>query len=118
GARLIAQRGLAPQVLDLLRPWASLCCNDPAATARTHRRADLLEALAGAGLPVPRTRVVPDYQAAREQAAQHDEFLQVIKALDARAGRGAGVLMPGTAPAEPPFGGPYLVQEHLVGWEA
>ncbi|MGC0143485.1 hypothetical protein [Pseudactinotalea sp. Z1732] len=111
GARLIAQRGLAPEVLDLLTPWARRCCNDPVATALTHRRAVLLDVLARAGLAVPRTSLEPDYQDARAAGA-------VIKAADARAGRGAGVLLPGTAPAEPPFPGPYLLQEHLEGWEA
>lgn len=111
GARLIAQRGLAPGVLDLLVPWARRCCNDPVATALTRRRLGLLEALARAGLAVPRTSLEPDYRAARAAGT-------VIKAADARAGRGAGVLLPGSAPAEAPFPGPYLLQEHLDGWEA
>lgn len=75
-ATLIAQRGLDPAVLRRLQPWADRCCNDPFATALTHRRVDLLRTL-----------------------------------------RGAGVLLPGSAPAAPPFPGPYLVQEYAEGSE-
>ncbi len=109
-ATLIAQRGLDPAVLRRLQPWADRCCNDPFATALTHRRVDLLRTLRGAGIPVPDFDVEPDYRAARSAG-------RVIKALDARSGRGAGVLLPGSAPAAPPFPGPYLVQEYAEGSE-
>lgn len=110
-AQLVAQRGLAPRVLRLLEPWAQRCCNDPVATALTHRRVDLLEVLGRAGVPVPSFDLVQDYDTARHHGG-------VLKAIDARAGRGAGVLLAGQAPHGPPFPGPYLVQQHLQGWEA
>lgn len=111
---LIVQRGLTAQALADLGPWAQRCCNDPVATEAVQDRADTMTTLATAGLPVPATRVVTDFGDARRMGSG-----QVIKSVDARAGRGAAVLLPGEpVPEDPPFDGPYLVQQHLPGWEA
>lgn len=110
-AGLIVQRGLPGPVLDLLVPWRERCVNDPVATAEVHDRAGLMRTLASAGIAVPDTQVEHDYDAACATGG-------VIKAVDAQAGRGATVLLPGSAPSQSPFAGPYLVQQHAQGWEA
>lgn len=111
---LILQRGLTSQALAGLRPWAEACCNDPVATEAAGDRGRTTATLAAAGVPVPQSRVLDDYEGARQGAEDH-----VIKSNDARAGRGAAVLLPGEpVPQHPPFDGPYLLQRHVTGWEA
>lgn len=111
---LVVQRGLTTQALAELAPWAHKCCNDPIATEAVQDRGYTMATLAAAGVPVPQTRVLADYARARRAGPD-----QVIKSVDARAGRGAAVLLPGDpAPEDAPFDGPYLVQQHVRGWEA
>lgn len=112
-ADLVIQRGLSPALLAELIPYAGRCVNDPVATAAVHRRAELVQALSSAGVPVPASELVADYAAARARARTH-----LVKAIDARTGRGAGVLTGDDLPEEAPFEGPYLVQEMVGDWEA
>ncbi len=123
GAELIVQRGLAPEVLAALEPYAQRCCNDPVATALVHERISLLHRLAGAGIGVPDWREADTFAEARRLANQFERGSAgggVIKDTNAQTGRGAGVLLPGehehidTAG----FAGPYLVQAYASGWEA
>lgn len=72
--------------------------------------------LAAAALPVPGTSTAGSWKQAIEVS---DKRPVAIKALDGRVGRGQRVLLSpdGNPPTQPPFDGPFIVQEY-VPWNA
>lgn len=85
------------------------CCNSVAATLRARDKAAAMEALARAGLPVPRERLVETWPEALAAARVRPV---AIKACG--GSRGRGVLVPtAPRPEKPAFAGPYVVQDWL-----
>jgi ribosomal protein S6--L-glutamate ligase len=113
---LAVHRGLRRQVLAELAAFEAAggrCCNPIAASLLVVDRERLLQALAAAGLPVPRTVRAQDWRAARALAQAGPV---VVKALDGLRGRGAGIVLMRTddRPVAAPFAGPYLVQDRIA----
>lgn len=97
-AALLAARGLDRSVINT--PSACLAAADRAVALRVLRRA---------GLAVPESRVETDWAAVIDRAQRGGVY---VKALSGAAGRGAGVVMlPRGAAAEPPFPGPWHVED-------
>mgnify|MGYP000312408332 CR=1 FL=1 len=87
------------------------CCNSVAATQLARDKTAATRVLAEAGLPVPRECLLPSWPAVRAVARGRPV------AIKSPAGsRGRGVLVPtDLLPEEPPFPGPYIVQDWLGG---
>ncbi|NOJ59196.1 hypothetical protein [Arthrobacter sp. 260] len=120
GAHLVVHRGLKWSALRSVAQLAEArvpCCNPPAAVALTRKRPALMALLSQAGLPVPLTVAVSDWQEARAAATT----LSVIKTAEGGDGRGENVLAGtrGDLPGAPPFPGPYVVQPFIAndGWD-
>jgi ribosomal protein S6--L-glutamate ligase len=114
-AALAVHRGLRPASLAALGflERAGLCCVNPVAAVRlVEDRARLVERLASAGLPVPRTERVSTWAEAADRA---QAGAGVVKRVDGRIGRGTGIatIRPDDPRREPPFPGPYIIQEGL-----
>jgi len=117
-ADVIALRGLGRAILReavvaLEGTGHHRCCNRPSAALAALDRPRLLMILADAGVPVPDSEVATDWQGVLARSGSPI----VAKAVDAMAGRGAGVVVAanGALPTTAPFAGPYLVQEYVAG---
>lgn len=120
-AALIVHRGLNPAALAALidLEQAGLrCCNRIAATLAVNDRHGVQQRLDAAGLPVPVGSLATTWT---EALALAQGRAVVVKAVDGRLGRGAGVIgvEAATWPADAPFPGPYLVQDRVAhdGWD-
>ena len=111
-AALIVHRGLRPASLDALGATGVPCVNPVAPVRLIEDRALLIERLASAGLPVPQSQRVRSWA---EAATRAEQRAVVVKRIDARLGRGAGIafIPRGGCDAPAPFPGPYLVQDAL-----
>lgn len=114
---LVVQRGLRRHALRQLlgvETSGTRCCNPITATLAASDRLTVVEALAGAGVDVPVTRLVETWAEVRD-AAVADAV--VVKCRDGGPGRGAGVavVLDGGLPPTPTFPGPWLVQELVPG---
>ncbi len=114
-ADLVVQRGLDGDDLTALR-WIEdagvRCCNPIDATAMLGDRLVTLDTLSAAGLPVPLTTPLETWP---EVVSLADSQSIVVKAVDGRVGRSVGVLIAeaGQLVSQPPFAGPYIVQEFI-----
>lgn len=116
-ADVVALRGLRRETLAEIAPHEARglrCCNTVRATLLAYDRGAMHHRLVEAGVPVPAAASVADLHEARSWAGTRPV---AVKADDARAGRGAGVVVwrdatTGTAPSVP---GPYLVQHWVPG---
>ncbi|MGH8934825.1 MAG: ATP-grasp domain-containing protein [Acidimicrobiia bacterium] len=114
---LVVQRGLdhhALAALQGLEEGGVRCCNLVAATMTSQDRLAVWRRLAASNLPVPAT--IPAGTWTEVLAAAEGRGI-VVKAQDARRGRGAGVVVSpdGVLPAAAPFEGPYVVQDVVPG---
>ncbi|MGH2532314.1 MAG: ATP-grasp domain-containing protein [Thermomicrobiales bacterium] len=114
---LIVQRGLGMDELRAARPMEDAgirCCNRIAATMTLIDRARTFQTLTEADVPTPKTRWVGTW---REVVALAGEQPLVVKLADGAAGRGVGVWIAPSSelPAQPPFAGPYIVQDFVRG---
>lgn len=112
---LIVQRGLSPVFLSRVRQIESAGtphCNPVEATITVADRTWTAQQLTSHGLPVPRTAEAATWPQALELAEGRPS---VVKATDGWVGRGSGVLIAvdGELPAQPPFDGPYVIQEFI-----
>lgn len=112
---LVVQRGLNRTQLDAaerLEQAGVRCCNRIAPTRASNNRAGVLANLAAAGICAPETRVVETWSEVLETSRRQ---AIVVKEADERTGRGQGVLIAADSvlPDEPPFRGPYVVQEYI-----
>lgn len=114
-SHLVVQRGLHSDELataiDLERKGMR-CVNSARATRSLQDRDVVMSLLAAAALPVPATTTAGSWQQAIEKS---DKRPVAVKALDGRAGRGQSVLLSpdGNLPEEPPFEGPFIMQEYV-----
>lgn len=116
-ADVVAVRGLGEGALAALavaEQSGVRCCNRIAATLAVRDRAQVCRLLAEHGVPVPDTVTVAAWADALRRAGGRPA---VVKAADAARGRGAGVVIAadGELPTNPPFDGPYLVQDYVAG---
>lgn len=114
---LLVQRGLGADALEYahgLEKAGARFCNSVAATIDVADRALVTQTLARHGLPVPNTTRVDTWQAVRKLAPGQP---LVVKVADGSVGRGQGVLISeaGALPPEPPFPGPFIVQDFIAG---
>lgn len=98
GAQALAKRGVR-------------CCNSVASTRRARQKATAFAELLDAGVPIPRTKVALAWDEACRLAADREGV--VVKAVNGSRGAGVLILPAGTLPAEPPFAGPYLLQDFI-----
>lgn len=113
---LVVQRGLDASALasaSELEGAGVRCCNSIVATQACKNRAVILAKLASAGIRVPATSIAETWD---EVCAGADREWIVVKEVDGTVGRGLHVLIGGgdTLPPQPPFPGPYIVQEHIA----
>jgi ribosomal protein S6--L-glutamate ligase len=110
------QRGLRRAILTRLAQLESdgwRFCNPVSASLAAQDRVEVMATLRSAGLPVPDGMPLNDWAAGRDSG----RHAVVVKAADGRIGRGAGVVFvePGSWPAEPPFPGPWIVEQGIAG---
>lgn len=113
GADVVALRGLRGRALEAVRGLEEQgvrCCNRVAATDLARDKAAVNRALAGARIPVPESFVVTDWE---EVASVGPPRGLVVKAVDGSRGRGVVLLERGQASTEPPFPGPFLVEDRI-----
>lgn len=113
-AGVVALRDLGPPGLSMaerLEESGVRCCNTAGATALASRKDAVVNVLAGAGLPVPASVVVPSWAVVRRLGAVGPV---AAKALDGRGGSGVVLADRHGVPDRAPFPGPYLVQERLT----
>ncbi len=113
---LIVHRGMSRPILQALtdiEPKGRAFCNRAAASLAAQDRPALLRRLQSAGLPVPAFERHDDCSAALAAATGRDV---VVKAADGVIGRGSRVLFSHQAPLppEPPFAGPYLIEDRVA----
>lgn len=114
---LVVHRGLKPAVLSALASLeedGARCCNPVAETVALESRARVCRSLADAGLPVPETSEATTWA---EVLTMADGRPTTVKSVNARMGRGSGVLLAptGILPAREPLPGSYVVQEYIPG---
>ena len=114
---LVIHRGLdQPSLEALLEIEASgvRCCNTVRATIDAQDRMHMADRLLAAGLPVPATTQAGTWS---QVVTGSEERPLVVKAVCARRGRSAGVVMAvdQRLPTEAPFDGPYVVQDFVDG---
>ena len=114
-SELVVQRGLGGPELASARHLEHAgvrCCNRIGATIAVQDRALTDQTLADAGVPVPATVAAATWAEVIELTGGRPV---VVKAADARIGRGLGVLIAetGTLPSPAPFAGPYLAQSFV-----
>ncbi len=114
-SQLVVQRGLNVDQLvaaAMLEQAGIRCCNRIVATSASSNRAGVLASLSAAGVRVPKTSVVDTWTdvlaISRQQAI-------VVKDADGNVGRGQRVVIAidGQLPGQPPFPGPFAVQEYI-----
>lgn len=111
---LIVHRGVRAELLERVHDVpASRWCNAPAAVRAVADRWSVHTALTAAGIAVPDARRATGWADVVARRAPPC----VVKRLDGRAGRSAGVHLQlgGDLPAAAPFPGPYVVQELVPG---
>jgi ribosomal protein S6--L-glutamate ligase len=115
-ADAVALRGLRNSTLRALLPAerAGACFADaPSAVLAARERASVHDRLAAAGVAVPTYRCVASWSEVADVAAARRV---VIKHASGEVGRGRHVVASsGVPPREPPFPGPYLVEDHVAG---
>ncbi|WP_380166039.1 hypothetical protein [Jannaschia sp. R86511] len=112
---LLLDRGLRPDALAAvaaLQASGVPCCNDPGGTALLGDRHRTNARLAAGDVPVPRARRAEEWS---QVLAGPDGGARVVKRADDAAGRASGVALLDVRAAEPPFPGPWLVQELVEG---
>lgn len=118
----VVHRGLFLNVLAALQPMEQAglrFCNNIAATMAINNRFVLRQRLHLADLPTPPWQIKENWEEVRALAKEKSI---VVKAENGFIGRGAGVFSFNpdvhTSP-EPPFPGPYLVEEQIAhdGWD-
>jgi len=111
GADLVVLRALDLAALDALAELedaGTRFCNTVAATRAARDKIEATRLLAAAGVPLPPIVPAANWD---EALAAADGRAVVIKA--AAGSRGEGILHTNDPPAEPPFPGPYVVEQHV-----
>ena len=110
-ADLCVPKDLPAAVLAELAAAGVHACNAPAAAARAQDKAHVLDVLAAAGVPVPRSVPARTWAGVRDLAGGRPA---VVKP---RTGSGGGgvLLLDGDVPGQPPGPGPWLVQDRVPG---
>lgn len=115
GWDLVALRGLPVEALEQvnrLEQAGLRCCNSAAATLLVRDKAATVAFLAAAGIPVPGSIQVSNWVEAHRVAAGRP-----VVAKSVYGSRGDGVLLADREPlpGDPPFPGPYLIQDLVEG---
>jgi ribosomal protein S6--L-glutamate ligase len=110
-ADLLVLKDLSRQALDEVERSGRAACNRAVAARASLDKAVVVAALAAAGVPVPRSRVLRTWEQVREAAAAAS---LVVKPQEGTQGAGV-LLLDGAAPQEPAAPGPWLVQERVEG---
>lgn len=112
-ADLLVLRGsVHPDVLQCVEDQGLPSCNSVAATRRARHKGLTAQALARAGVPAPPTAVLHRWDEVRAACAGR---AVVVKPVHGGQGRGVLFVDHASVPEQPPYPGPYIVQEPVDG---